>query len=83
MASTGLDSTWAPLVHTGKIWQLMNHLRSLVWVQLTHDNPLAWKLGFIGGREHEDIEGEHTLHSSLVSMDYQLPTNAEHGPLTS
>ena len=57
MAQTA-SAQWAPEVRTGKIWQYLNHLRSLVWVQLTHDNILAWRWGLRGSRELEDIEGK-------------------------
>ena len=57
MAQTA-SAQWAPIVHTGKIWQYLNHLRSFVWVQLTHDNILAWRWGLKGTREQEDVEGE-------------------------
>ena len=58
---------WAPLVGMSKLWQYSNQLRSLTWVQLTHDNMVGWRLGLLGRKEMEDIEGKSAFYSPPLS----------------
>ena len=54
---------WAPHTSVSLFTRLLSFLRS-TWVNLVHDNPLAWRLGLRGkANDFEDMEGMRTVES--------------------
>ncbi|PIL37621.1 hypothetical protein GSI_01315 [Ganoderma sinense ZZ0214-1] len=52
---------WAPYGSVSLFTRLLSHLRS-TWINLVHDNPIAWKIGLRGrANAFEDMEGPFFL----------------------
>ena len=63
---------WAPQGSVSLFTRILSHLRS-AWINLFHDNPVAWKLGLRGrANAFEDMEGMHTRSTDGKSTPSQL-----------
>ena len=59
---------WAPHGSVSLFTRLLSYLRS-AWINLVHDNPIAWKLGLRGrANAFEDMEGECTVVPPVCAL---------------